>query len=115
MILRDAQVAALRTDLERQFIERVRQFTASHLRTDVATEDVAALLLRGRQLGLASERELARYIFIGAAAGAGAAAPDPDWMAAIMNRTDLLASHRLERLFAEAAGRLQPAAALSRP
>ena len=103
-----AQFEALREPPTAAFLKRVQEFAHARLKRPIAEVVVQELHRRGAGYGLASEQELAGYIFMALALQVRPPDADPPWMRDIMARSDWSPLERVRALYRAAPSFVKP-------
>ena len=85
MEIRAAQITALSQIRRAMFLRRLRQFIEERTQRIPEEDALAGLFERGLRYGLVSEQQFAGYIMLSWQSGVRPPAPDPKWIAEVMN------------------------------
>jgi hypothetical protein len=102
MEIRAAQMAALSQIRRAMFLRRLRQFIQEHTQRVPDEGALAGLFERGSRYGLVSEQQFAAYIMLSWQAGVRPPAPDPEWIAEVMNDPSRSADGKLDAIYERA-------------
>ena len=94
-----AQIAALSEAQKNVFLVRVLRFIQEETQREPERNALADLFDRASRYGLVTERQFAGYIVVAWQSGVIPPASDPQWMAEVMKRPDLLPDKKVETLF----------------
>ncbi len=95
-------MAALSEARKKAFLVRVRQFIQEETQRAPQESVLAALFDRASRYGLVTERQFAGYIDLAWQSGVVPPAPDPQWIAEVMNHPGLLPETKVETIFGRA-------------
>src|SRR5215510_7199519 len=101
-----AQMTALSEIRKAAFLRRLRQFIEEHTQRVPEEDALAGLFERGLAYGLVSEQQFAGYIMLSWQLGVRPPAPDPKWIADVMNDSARSPEGKIENLYIRVSSRM---------
>jgi hypothetical protein len=99
MEIRAEQMNALSQMRRAMFLRRLRQFIEEHTQQVPEEGALADLFERGERYGLVSEQQFAGYVMLSWQSGVRPPAPDPTWMAEVMNDPARSADAKVDAIY----------------